>query len=347
MFDAVVNSPQVLAAVVAGGVSVVVTVLTNVYGPIAQRRLERAKGEIQKEIESVRTELATITSEKNARQAYEYETRKRLYEELEPTLFQLHEASENSYSRICSLVRTARNGHLEGEDNWLGHNGYYMRSTIYWLFLPFSLFRLLQSATTFFDLRLDPEIRIKFYLLKSAYFCFTDDFKLARLQPELQYDPNDLDWTEKRVENPAVYHRQALVLGHLDRLTQALSRGSADRTPITFGEFEDKIKGDEAFRSTCSAALDLFIDFSFPTRPVLSRLLIAQAIFHRLILFSYTRKSSIEELEQAVDWFVASEDFKSELRWSDDIDQFLPTVLEYVKERIRWISEDDYGLSPP
>ncbi|TBD81051.1 hypothetical protein [Rhizobium ruizarguesonis] len=80
MLDAAVNNPQVLAAVVAGGVSVVVSLLSNIYSPIAQRRLERTKGEIQKEIESVRTELATITSEKNARRAYEYETRKRLYE---------------------------------------------------------------------------------------------------------------------------------------------------------------------------------------------------------------------------------------------------------------------------
>ncbi|TBD81050.1 hypothetical protein [Rhizobium ruizarguesonis] len=235
---------------------------------------------------------------------------------------------------------------MEGKDNWLGRDGYYMYSTIYWLFLPFALFRLLQSATTFFDLRLDPEIRIKFYLLKSAYYCFTDDFQLARQQPELQYDPNVLDWPEKRIENPAVYRRQALVLGHLDRLTQALSRGSDGRMPVSFGEFEDKIRDDDAFRSTCSAALDLFNDFSFPMRPVLSRLLMAQAIFHRLILFSYTRKTSIAELEQAVDWFVASEDFKSELKWSDDIEQFLPAVLEYVKERVRWISEDDYGLSP-
>jgi hypothetical protein len=177
-------------------------------------------------------------------------------------------------------------------------------------------------------------------------FRFTDDFVFACQEPRLSYEPNQENWRELRVQNPASFWRQGLVLGHLDRLTEAMviTEGSG-RRPITFGEFETLVLNDEEFRAKVEPAVDLLFNFNFEDRPVLSRILRAQALIHRLILYTYTCEADINSLNTALERFVASGEFRQDLVWwSNDAASTAPTVVAYVKERLGWISPEGYAI---
>src|SRR5918994_17922 len=164
----------------------------------------------QKEVESLRAELAERKSEKDARRDYEYEARKRLYQECEPLLFQLCELSENALNRIYGLARSARTGNLDPPDNWLDGPGYYMASTIYNLLAPVAVFKLMQRRLTFVDLTVEPRIKAQYNLAKHIAVSFTDDFDIAALHPPIEYDPTTPASRELREKNPAQFWRQGL-----------------------------------------------------------------------------------------------------------------------------------------
>ena len=107
---------KLLVALIAGGVSLVVSLLGHWLGPRGQKAVERMKAELQedlqRQLEDVRAALADRNSAAAARRDYEYEARKRLYQHVEPLLFQLYEALEEAHYRVRSLVRTATQGHL-------------------------------------------------------------------------------------------------------------------------------------------------------------------------------------------------------------------------------------------
>jgi hypothetical protein len=178
-----------------------------------QGELEGLKLTLQKELEEFKGEVANELAAQNARRAYEYEARKRLYTQVEPLLFQLFERAESAFHAVTSLSRTQRIGHLP---QWLApdDNVYYIRSIIHRLFLPLSIFRMIQRSTTLVDLNLDPSIRLRYAVLKESYLTWTDDFGLAQLDPPLEYDPNEDNWIKLRQAKPATYWRQGLVIGN-------------------------------------------------------------------------------------------------------------------------------------
>ena len=98
------EQPQsaIIAAVISAIVSLTVLLLT----PLLQRSLERLKGGVLRDVERTKAELENKASVENARRTYEFDARKRLYDQIEPLLFQLFEAAEGSYYRVASLVRT-------------------------------------------------------------------------------------------------------------------------------------------------------------------------------------------------------------------------------------------------
>jgi hypothetical protein len=160
--------------------------------------------------------LGKRKSEEDARRDYDYEARKRLYRECEPLLFRLAEGSENALHRIFSLARTARNGDLDQDRSWLNGPGYYMASTIYNLMVPIVIFRLLQNRLTLVDLTVDQRISNQYLTAKLLYITFTEDFVLAKFEPELHYQPFVAAWEKRRAEEPRRYWRQGLTLGRLD-----------------------------------------------------------------------------------------------------------------------------------
>src|SRR5258706_56753 len=81
---------------------------------------------------------------RNEGEACEYDARKRLYEEVEPLLFQLFENANHALNRIRNLARASRDGQLE---SWLAQQGdsYYLRSTLHSFLVPLASIHLIRD----------------------------------------------------------------------------------------------------------------------------------------------------------------------------------------------------------
>lgn len=337
---------KLAAAIISAVISGVVAFIIALSNRSAQRRLEETKTALQSELEHTKALLAERLSEGNARLSYEFDAKKRLYADVEPLFFQLYHACESSYYRVASLVRSQRQGQIGDKDSWLNRDGYYMRSTIYHLFLPMAVYRLIQRSTTFVDIRLEENLRTKYFLLKQDYFVFTDHFDLAQLDPALAYTPHDdlpSNWTEDTPEN---FVRQGLFIGEIDRLIESFIVLDHDsyRT-ITFGEFESRASKCENFKNTLTAPYYLLTGFGFQRRSVFGRALLAHAYIMRLMLYCFSRDATIQDLIDATQRFSVSNEALDDLAWEEKAyREIAPSIQGYVEKRISWISPDDYDI---
>ncbi|HEX8178849.1 MAG TPA: hypothetical protein VF525_04825 [Pyrinomonadaceae bacterium] len=267
------NTIKIIAAAIPGVVSLIVACITWVS---TKRN--------QVELEAFRSELAEERAERDAVRDYKYEARKRLYQEIEPLNFQLIEAAENALHRIYGLARTAQAGNL-GAGGWLAREGYYTLSTMYKLIMPVAIFRLIQQKLTLVDLTVDPNANAQYVLAKALYISFTDDFVFASATPALPYDPNRLDWQERRAEDEQKYWRQGIPLGHLDDAADALLKHDGSGRWLTFGGFQRQYKDrqSEVFEKF-DAVNSVLLNFHPRTRPVLWRLLVTQAHLYLALL---------------------------------------------------------------
>ncbi|HEY6437953.1 MAG TPA: hypothetical protein VIY47_15290, partial [Ignavibacteriaceae bacterium] len=165
MFINIFEQPPVLAAIVTA----IVALIVAIWNVFSGRRT-------QIDIEVLKSTLAQKDKENDARREYEFEARKRLYQEYEPLLFQLMEAAENSIHRIQSLARTARHGNLN-ETGWLSQFNYFTKSTIYKLFVPIALYQIMQKKLTLVDITVDSSIGLRFKIAKQIYISYTDDYE--------------------------------------------------------------------------------------------------------------------------------------------------------------------------
>lgn len=250
--------------------------------------LEEYKGRVEKELEEHRSALETARADRHAKRDYEYDARKRLYEECEPLLFQLMELAEVAYSRIKGLARTARDGDLRPDGNgWLSGPGYYLSSTAYRLLAVPAVFRILQRRVTLIDLSLDRRVRLGYGLMKLVSETLTDDYGLARESPEIEYDP-DAEYVERkgRPEDPR-YVRQGVFVGILERALDAIIHDADGASPrlLTFGEFEDYVRDENSKQfKALKPLLKILRGFHPASKPVLWRILIAQCHIYQGIL---------------------------------------------------------------
>ncbi len=317
--------PAVIAAVIAAIVSLIVTAIN----PLAARNLERLKAE-----------LAQDNARDSVRLQYETEARKKL----EPLLFELAEAAEGAYFRVASLVRSQKTNKLGmAQNSWLaagagGSLSYYLVSTIYLLFLPLVTYRLIRRSATAMSLTLDADIRTKYLLLKASAVCFTDDYEIAAFAPALTYEPIRPDWASARLAQPAVVWRQGLVLGHLEQMLDAMIvTDGTERRPMTYGEFHKALAmGLPDFMDAAGPALDIFEGFSFPERPVLARILLAQATLMHLLSKKYGAMPERAEIESAIDAFAASQAARETLLWTGADAGVWEAVRPYLKHKVNW-----------
>jgi hypothetical protein len=271
----------VLVALIAGLGSLVVSCLTAFFSYRAKIK---------------ESQLTDQNAERKARRDYEYEARKRLYEQCEPLLFELYELSIGGMKRVGSLARSAREGYLtEGTRGWLAVDAYYTLSTVYKLTAPLAIVKIIQRRLTLVDLALDARIREQFSLANCLYLTFSADFKLAGAIPELQYEPNlefdpeCMDFSEKCKSEPEKYCRQGLPVGRLDTAIEALimsDEKGASRC-MTFGEFESRymVTSSDLHRNF-SEVVSLFLHFHPRTRPILWRMLITQSHLYKTIVLN-------------------------------------------------------------
>lgn len=228
-----------------------------------QQRLQQSQSLLQAQIEDA-------SAEKDALRDYKYEAHKRLYHELYPMLFQTSELADSALRRIGNMARESQSSAWLKDDR----DTYYMDSTIYRLFAPLAMFRLIQNQLTHFDLSLDKRTHSIYNLLKLAQRSFSDDFQFSRIiNMDPAYEPH---WTNIS-KLPDNQYPQGLVKGDLECITESFIRenGSGKSRCITFSEFS-KLCGDNDFRKSIKPARELFQFFSPNQRPLLWYILTLQ-----------------------------------------------------------------------
>jgi len=145
---------------------------------------------------------------------------------------------------------------------------------------------------TVIDLRLDRNIATQYRLARQLAWSFADDHRFAwgLHINDLNYDPDNPDWQKLRSENPSEYWRQGLPYGRLDNAVEALV--IRDHEPDgslrirSFGEFESALHQNGVVAENFAIVRDIFLGFHPAARPVLWRMLIAQAhIYESVIQF--------------------------------------------------------------
>jgi hypothetical protein len=241
----------------------------------------------QRNIEQLKAQLAEQQAEKNARRDYEYEARKRLYHECGPLIFQLLEQAELVRNRIHNLARTAAGGNLNTEKTWLARD-YYRCSTLHRFIAPLATMKLIQSRLTHVDLSVDTHLHRQYVIGKQVIASFGDDFDLAKLTtPRLVYDPHNADAHQLRHIQPDIYWQQGIPAGILDNAAESLIAKDADGGAhvMSFAEFETEYaRADSTVRRAFDRISYLFDGFHPRTRPVLWRLILAQAALYRVLL---------------------------------------------------------------
>jgi hypothetical protein len=289
------DEPGAIVAIVAAIIALVSSVITAIITAIFTKKNEMR-------LRHLENDLAEKKAEHDARRDYEYEARKRLYQECEPILFQFAELSESALRRIYALARNAKEGNLGPDRYWLSTDHYFIRSTIYRLIAPMAAFKLLQNRLTNIDLKLDRSINIQYILAKILYYTFSSSPDLARCDPAIPYDPDQIGAEskeleestkrERRVKYPEKFWLQGLKVGTIDILAETLivsEKGGDNNSRIkSFGEFEQQFfKKSDIIASQNNNTFEVFFTiFSYfhpRTRPVLWRVLITQAYLYNAI----------------------------------------------------------------
>src|SRR3712207_627574 len=102
----------VLPAIIAATASLIVAIISVLVTARTSRRVARLTDELEKQRLYLASELEEQRAVRDARRDYEYEARKRLYEECEPLLFEAAELAELGRYRVVSLARSCREGVL-------------------------------------------------------------------------------------------------------------------------------------------------------------------------------------------------------------------------------------------
>lgn len=263
---------------------------------VHQRELKQTEAILAQRIESFKATLDEQRAEKDARRDYEYEARKRLYQQCEPLLFELYELSIGGMKRVGSLARTARKGNLKSNSKgWLSVDAYYTLSTVYKLMAPLVVVKIIQRRLTLIDLTLDTRIKEQYSLANCLYLTFSADFRLAKANPRLNYDPNFefdpscADFTVRLEKEPEKYCRQGLSVGRLDNAVEALiiPDGKDSVRCMSFGEFEAMYEDKSSnLHKRFSEVISIFLNFHPQAKPILWRILITQLHLYKTIILN-------------------------------------------------------------
>jgi hypothetical protein len=209
-------------------------------------------------------------------------------------------------------------------------------------------FKLLQHRLTNIDLKLDQSINIQYILAKILYYTFSSSPDLARSEPAIPYDPDQIgaeskgleeyEKKERRTRYPEKFWLQGLKVGTLDILAETLilsEKGSSHNNNFrikSFGEFEQQFfkKGESAVsydsnNNTFEVFFTIFSYFHPRTRPVLWRVLIIQAYLYNAIknihnaeefnisnFDEFMKLFEIQKIKSKCDWIQSHEEVSDE-----------------------------------
>lgn len=250
-----------------------------------QTQLENIRNAQHRDLELLRADLGARRAEQDAFLVYQFEARKRLYEQCEPLLFQLELTAEDGLSRIRNLAGANRRDNL-GAEGWLSQN-YYRLSTYYKLLAPLAVFRLLNRRLGLIDLALDTRVYKKYLVARCLYEVLGDDFDLAKACRIDGYDPHKDTTPEERDADPSRLRKQGVPEGILANAVDALVCVDAQQRDRlrTFGEFERAYFEDAPVKAAVQRIAYLFEgNFTAESRPVLWGALLAQAHLYEHLL---------------------------------------------------------------
>jgi len=265
-------SEQALIALITAGASLVVSVVTAAVSYTFRRRNDAELARLQDKLTEERSERA-------ARRDYVYEAQKRLYTEFQPVLFQMIERCNGALARIKGMAESSRTGRIL----WPGRLGegweddpYHMISTSWDLLAPLALFRIGQQKLTVVDMSVDVVTGWQYLLARELYSSWGMGGELATEEPALPSDD------EERAT------RQYILSGHLEQIADCLIRYDEQGrlSCIRFSEFFSAFQ-DPEFAETLSHITLPLTNFHPQQKPVLWRLLLAQAHLHAAIIKTF------------------------------------------------------------
>jgi hypothetical protein len=296
------------------------------------KRIDETNKRFQRDLEELKYVLANEKSEKDARRDYEYEARKRLYQEIEPLLFQLLELSDSAFRRIIRLANITKEGLIE---DWLSYEySYFTKTTIYRLIAPIASFRIIQEKLTLIDLEVDPSINFQYSVSKTVYDVISDDIdisKLAKLPQE--YEPNDPNPSKRS-------KREGIFVGTIEKLTSDLIYNDTNKLRVkSYGEFESFcLSKDKKWKEPWNVVAELFTNFNPKKNYVLWRILITQSmLYYCLRLISKIRidhpfSLNLPYLRMRIE---------NKINWNHDLiinsnfyDNPFPASERYLKEKL-------------
>jgi hypothetical protein len=318
------------AGAVATVISAIITGLGSLY----------FKSRSDKAIEQLKAELTYENKVKAARVDYEYDARKRLYKEVEPTVFAAHLAAASLRARVLGFVDRIRAGDIcpDKARNWLAIDPYFLQSTAYRIFLPMAYYYNLSREISQYDFTLEPLIGRKFMALAVFNEIPTGDFDLAAMfEPTVPYAPYaDLDEKEKKLD-VARYTFQGIVRGDVQRFTSMMTlTEDGKRTPMEWFQFEEQLA---RARSPLSRAFTpvrhTLFHFHPVTHPIVWRALIAYVLLAEF--FVEAREFTIDEFDTRAELFGWRKfDFRSRGGTADeaDVQMHFEAARLYVRDRL-------------
>ena len=280
--------------IVVALIGVVSSLIVAIYSSIRTIRNERR-------VELLKSELEERKEDRNARRDYEYEAKKRLYQEYEPLLFQLSELSDIALSRIEGIAKNFKEGLLDKE--WTTLDNPYFKETVYKLFSPLAVIKLIQRNLTIVDFTIENNVFLQHRLMKILYASLQEDGKIARyIQDTDYYD----EWKVKHTKSAAgTTGRQGISQGEVEKIARLfIASENGEKRIIDYGEYEDLLDNPtEKTQAVMGVAEKLFLHFHPHKKPVLWTLLLSQAVIfyflahstHKNWIFKETLDATIED----------------------------------------------------
>ncbi len=369
---------EIQAALIAAGASLVVSLVslgTAAWTARSTAKMQVAQAKNGEDLARLTSELSSENDAAKAKRDYEYEARKRLYTELYPLSFQLHERSVAALHRVMNLALATREGFLApGPVNWLtGHDPYYFTSVILSLITPLAVYELMTRKLTQFDLNLDANLHRQYLIARVAYRAFLSDFDLVdkNRYPLIEFDATHPSYNPPE-DRPASMTdpleqrwrwRQGLYSGQISQAVDAviISDQSADGQQharvMTFADFAKALRGTDlrdsdqpppaarAIKLALQPVVDVFRDFHPARRPVTWRILLAQAACYRAIAAMSRGDDSIQQLLEAARFAGASdrEQFEWVINGKPSLPPGLPPELDLrAEQETAFVTADGY-----
>jgi hypothetical protein len=261
------------------------------------RRLERDRADAAAQLKRLEAELGAEGRLQDARTRYEWEARKRLYEEVEPVLFLTGEVMELTFGRIANMAQIAAAGHMgRAPDSWMtGPEDHYLITTIFRVLRPLACHRMMMEKLTRLDFSLDTRAQTAYVLAKMYRDVLSGPFDLAKRAPALPYRYlHPADGHPYQVEDERAQHIQHFYTDELETIVDALLVRDAEGHLALkrYGDFRTEQKNPHhATARLMRPALRLFEGMAPETRPVLWRALLACALLSKVMLDVLTERA--------------------------------------------------------